>query len=163
MGTFNLSNLTPQNSPGCPLGTFVQWTNIALGQSPVSGYSVERWWSNALGNNIWSYNPSFGVSMAADFDIQAQYQQCRPQQINISPVGAATAVITLNPANSYNCPVGQFIGSAGWITITATAPGGYTFSQYSSNGISGTPTSSNPVNYNIGGSFYLTPLTVTFT
>ncbi|MBI3761302.1 MAG: pilus assembly protein, partial [Chloroflexi bacterium] len=127
-------SLVPSPLPNC-VNDYNDGTTVTLTATANTGYTFSNWSGGASG----STNPT-SVTITANTNVVANFTpNCYTLTTNVSPGGSGS----VDPSPPQNCPGGWKYGTV--VTLTATAGGGYVFTNWSGDVSGGT----NPVDVTV--------------
>jgi hypothetical protein len=134
-------------------GTFASGSPVTVTATPNSGYVFTNWTENGI---VQSISPDYNFTLAANRNLVANFA--------LIPV-TYTASAQANPVNAGNVSGGGTFASGSLVTLTATANSGYTFANWTLNGMvqSTSPSYSFTLttNCNLAANFTANPVTNT--
>jgi len=104
-------------------GTFVTGSSVTVTAAANSGYTFTNWTENGI---VQSASPSYAFALATNRNLVANFT------VNPTTFAVATQV---NPANAGVLSGGGTFATGSLVTVSATANSGYTFTNWTENGI----------------------------
>jgi uncharacterized repeat protein (TIGR02543 family) len=103
-------------------GTFIQGSSVAVSAIASAGYTFTNWTENGV---VQSTSPTYSFTLATNRFLTANF--------TVNPT--YTVATQINPANEGNVTGGGSFVAGNSVTVTATPVSGYTFTNWTENGI----------------------------
>jgi len=133
-------------------GNYITGSSVTVAEIPGSGYAFTNWMENGI---VLSTSPNYAITLTTNHNLVANF-------VSTIPVNLATLV---NPANAGIVTGGGTFPKGSSVTVTATPNYGYTFTNWTANGIvqSASPTYTFTLASNQSLTANFAPIPVTYT